>query len=99
VPEGTYADLPLITTLAIGAQWIVTADVDDDLIFGITQALWNENSRALLDSGHPAARQIKLENALVGAAIPLHPGARRYYEEAGLDLSHVPLPDDGSDLA
>jgi uncharacterized protein len=99
VPEGTYSDLPLITTLAIGAQWIVTADADDDLIFGITQALWNENSRALLDSGHPAARQIKLENALAGASIPLHPGARRYYEEAGLDLSHVPLPDEESDLA
>lgn len=99
VPEGTYDGLPHITTLAIGAQWIVGADADDDLIYGITQALWNENSRALLDSGHPVAHQIKLANALSGATIPLHPGARRYYEEAGLDLSHVPLPDDGSDLA
>ncbi len=98
VPEGTYSDLPLITTLAIGAQWIVSADADEDLIFGITQALWNENSRALLDSGHPAAQQIKLETALDGAVIPLHPGARRYYEEAGLDLSHVPLPDEGAEL-
>lgn len=99
VPKGTYSDLPLITTLAIGAQWIVSASDDEDLIFGITQALWNENSRALLDSGHPAARQIKLENALSGVSIPLHPGARRYYEEAGLDVSHVPLPDEESDLA
>jgi TRAP transporter TAXI family solute receptor len=99
VPEGTYAGLPLITTLAIGAQWIVRPDVPNDLIYGITQALWNDNSRALLDSGHPAARQLKLENALLDASIPLHPGARRFYEEAGLDLSHVPLPDEGSDIS
>ena len=38
------------------------------------------------------ARQIKLANALQGAAIPLHAGARRYYEEVGLDTSAVPLP-------
>lgn len=99
VPQGTYADLPLISTLAIGTQWIVTPNVADELIYGITQALWNDNSRTLLDSGHPAARQLKLENALQGAAIPLHPGARLSYEEAGLDLSHVPLPDDSADLS
>ncbi len=98
VPEGTYPGLPHVTTLAIGAQWIVTPDLPDELVYGVTQALWHENSRALLESGHPAARQLKLSNALLGAAIPLHPGARRYYEEAGLDLSHVPLPDDGADI-
>ena len=98
VPEGAYPGLTHVTTLAIGAQWIVTPDLSDDLVYGVTQALWHENSRALLDSGHPAARQLKLSNALLGAAIPLHPGARRYYAEAGLDLSHVPSADDGADL-
>jgi len=94
VPEGTYPGLPYISTLAIGAQWVVTPDLPDELVYGITQALWHENSRGLLDSGHPAARQLKLSNALLGAAIPLHPGARLYYKEVGLDLSQVPLPDD-----
>ena len=94
IPEGAYPGMPTISTLAIGAQWIVAPTVADDLVYGITSALWNEHSRKLLDSGHPAARQIKLSNALEGASIPLHPGARRYYEEAGLDLSKVPLPVD-----
>ncbi|MBC7136948.1 MAG: hypothetical protein H5U25_15065, partial [Oceanibaculum nanhaiense] len=30
------------------------------------------------------ATQIKLENALNGMPIPLHPGAERFYKEAGL---------------
>ena len=94
VPEGTYPGTLYIPTLAIGAQWIVTPELPDELVYGITQSLWHENSRALLDSGHPAAQQLKLSNALLGASIPLHPGARAYYEEVGLDLSHVPLPDD-----
>lgn len=92
IPEGTYPDTPSVPTLSVGAQWIVSPALDDELIYGITAALWNEHTRPLLDSGHPAARQIKLANALQGAAIPLHAGARRYYEEVGLDLSLVPLP-------
>ena len=90
VPEGTYPGLGHISTLAIGAQWVTTPDLGADLVYGITRALWHEKSRPLLDSGHPAARQLKLQNALLGAAIPLHTGARGYYREIGLDLSHVP---------
>ncbi len=94
IPEGTYPGTGSVSTLSVGAQWIVSPMLDDDLVYGITSALWNENSRKLLDSGHPAARQIKLANALQGAAIPLHAGARRYYEEVGLDTSAVPLPEE-----
>ena len=91
VPEGSYPGLPHVTTLAIGVQWIVTQEAPEDLVYKITRALWHENSRELLASGHPTARQMKLSNALLGAAVPLHPGAATYYREAGLDLSDVPL--------
>ncbi|MCB1993618.1 MAG: immunogenic protein, partial [Geminicoccaceae bacterium] len=46
--------------------------------------LWHPTARALLDGGHAKGRQITLETALDGAAIPLHPGAERYYREIGL---------------
>ncbi len=94
IPEGIYPGLQHTSTLAIGVQWIVTDTVPDDLVYGITRALWHENSRPILDSGHPSARQLKLSNAVLGATVPLHPGARAYYAEAGLDLSHVPMPAD-----
>jgi hypothetical protein len=63
---------------------VVAAEVDEDLVYGITKALWHDNARILLDDGHVKARTIKLETALDGVGIPLHPGAERYYREVGL---------------
>ncbi|MDE0044681.1 MAG: TAXI family TRAP transporter solute-binding subunit [bacterium] len=93
VPEGSYPGLSHVTTLAIGVQWIVTQAAPDDLVYRVTRALWHPNNGEQLASGLPAARQMKLSNALLGAAVPLHPGAAAYYTEAGLDLSDVPVAD------
>jgi TRAP-type uncharacterized transport system substrate-binding protein len=41
-----------------------------------------------LDNGHPAGKNIRIENALKGISIPLHPGAARYYEELGLKAAN-----------
>jgi hypothetical protein len=58
----------------------------DDLVYGITKALWQDATRRLLDNGHPAGKAIRIDNALNGVAMPLHPGAARYYSERGLKL-------------
>jgi len=89
IPEGTYRGVGNIETLGIGAQLVVAASANDELIYGITQALWNPNNRKVLDSGHPNGKRIKLETALDGIAIPLHPGAARFYEEAGMTRAGV----------
>lgn len=85
VPAGTYEGVAAdTTTLAVGAQWVTSADQPEELIYGITQALWNDNTRKLLDSGHAKGKAIRPETALSGVGIPLHPGAERFYREAGL---------------
>ncbi len=84
IPKDVYPGVGNIETLGVGAQLVVAASADDELIYGITQALWNPNNRKVLDSGHPNGKLIRLETALDGIAIPLHPGAARYYEEAGM---------------
>lgn len=85
IPGGTYkgADSD-VETVSVGAQWITSTDQDDDLVYGITKALWNKNTRALLDNGHAKGKSITLETALDGVGIPLHPGAERFYKEAGV---------------
>ena len=88
VPGGTYEGVDEVTTtLSVGAQWITSADQPADLIYNVTAALWNDNTRKLLDSGHQKGKQITLETALDGVGIPLHPGAARFYEEKGMDVS------------
>ncbi len=84
VPAQTYDGSAEARTLSVGAQWIISEDIDEDKVYGLTRALWSENSRTLLDNTHPKGRQIRLEDALTGAAIPLHPGAERFYREQGL---------------
>ena len=85
VPGGTYEGVGGDTaTLAVGAQWITSASQPDDLIYEITKALWNANTRKFLDSGHAKGKSIRPETALAGVGIPLHPGAEKFYREAGL---------------
>lgn len=64
----------------------IGASQPDDLIYEITKAVWNKNSRALLDAGHAKGKEIVLDHALDGVGIPLHPGAERFYREAGLGI-------------
>ncbi|MEZ5931559.1 MAG: TAXI family TRAP transporter solute-binding subunit [Alphaproteobacteria bacterium] len=84
IPAGTYEGIGEIATLSVGAQWIIAAEADEALVYGMTKALWDPSARTLLDSGHAKGRAITKETALDGIAIPLHPGAERYYREAGL---------------
>ncbi len=73
-----------VDTVAVGAQLLVRADLDVPLIYRLTQRLWSLDTQTLLTAGHPKGRQIRLETALEGISIPLHPGAAHYYQEAGL---------------
>ena len=85
IPGGTYEGIPDDTqTLSVGAQWVTSAKQPDDLIYEITKALWNKNTRALLDSGHAKGKSITTDTALDGLGVPLHAGAERFYKEAGL---------------
>ena len=41
-------------------------------------------TRGLLDKGHSKGKQIRMETALKGVLIPLHPGAEKFYKEVGM---------------
>ena len=85
VPAGTYEGQEGdVNTISVGAQWITSADQPEELIYGITKALWNDNTRKQLDAGHAKGKVIVKEHALDGLGLPLHPGAERFYKEAGL---------------
>jgi uncharacterized protein len=87
IPGGTYPGLDDdVQTLSTRALWLVGAEIDDDLVYAITKALWSDATRRLLDATHPAAKRITLASAFDGVAIPFHPGALRFYRSAGLTL-------------
>jgi len=84
IPADTYPGVPAATTLSVGAEMLVRAETNADIIYGVTRALWHENTRRLLADGHPKGRSIELARAVSAIAVPLHPGAERYYREVGL---------------
>jgi TRAP transporter TAXI family solute receptor len=84
IPAGVYKDIPAIKTLAVGAQWVTSAKIDAGLVYEVTKALWSDKSRTALDNGHAKGKAIRKETALAGIGIPLHPGAEKFYKEAGL---------------
>ncbi len=84
IPSGTYEGVDEVNTVAVGAQWFTSAKEDNELIYQITKALWNKESRKLMDVGHTKGKTITPESALSGVGVPLHPGAEKFYKEAGL---------------
>lgn len=88
IPGGVYEGIDYdVKTPAVSALLVVSSDLSTDLVYGITKALWNSNTRKLLDNGHAKGKQITSETALDGVSalgVPLHPGAEKFYREAGL---------------
>ena len=84
IPSGTYEGVDAVNTVAVGAQWFTSAKEDTNLIYKITKALWNKESRKLMDVGHAKGKTITPDTALSGVGVPLHPGAEKFYKEVGL---------------
>ena len=87
IPAGVYEGVDYdVKTPAVSALLVVSSDLSEELVYGITQALWNDNTRKLLDNGHAKGKQITMDTALDGVValgVPLHPGAEKFYKEAG----------------
>jgi TRAP transporter TAXI family solute receptor len=84
IPSGTYEGVDAVNTVAVGAQWFTSVKEDTNLIYKITKALWNKESRKLMDVGHAKGKTITPDTALSGVGVPLHPGAEKFYKEVGL---------------
>ncbi|MEH6527265.1 MAG: TAXI family TRAP transporter solute-binding subunit [Sneathiella sp.] len=84
IPEGVYDGIAATPSLAVSTQWVVNANMEEDVVYDVTRALWHPKNRVLLDNGHLKGKHIRLETALDGIATPLHAGAEKYYRENGM---------------
>lgn len=84
VPAGTYRGQDEeFAGLDVGSMHLITREgADPDLIYRVTRALWER--RAEVVEKHPAGRAINEQNAVRDTGVPFHPGAIRFYTEAGL---------------
>jgi len=85
IPKDSYdfleEDVPTIAAFAIMVA--NTDTIDEELGYQLAKIMVDNADEIT----HAQGRQMTLENALNGAeGIPIHPGAKRYYEEQGLTI-------------
>jgi len=68
-----------ISTIAVNVALVTHEDTDEDMVYDITKTIMENSDN--LEEYHPSATEFNFDNALDGLEIPLHEGAKKYYEE------------------
>ena len=84
IPAETYrGQTEPFDGLDVGSMHVITAaDAPDDLVYNATKLLYE--NRSLVVEKHAAGRAINPNNVVRDTGTEFHPGAIRFYEEAGL---------------
>jgi len=83
IPANTYTgQTEDVATAAIPNFLVSHSGVSDELAYQMAKQLYANLDT--LYAAHNAAKAIKLENAVKGMPVPLHPGAERFYKEVGV---------------
>ncbi len=83
LPAGTYKGVDKdVNTISVRAIWATHADLPEDVAYAVTKALYENVDK--LAKVHVKGKEISLKTALESVSVPLHPGAKRYYQEKGL---------------
>ncbi|HEA25695.1 MAG TPA: TAXI family TRAP transporter solute-binding subunit, partial [Ectothiorhodospiraceae bacterium] len=84
IPGGMYStNKEDVYTFGVGATFVSSSDVPDETIYQVVKAVFEnfDSFRKL----HPAFNHLdKRQMVKDGLSAPLHSGAKRYYQEAGL---------------
>jgi TRAP transporter TAXI family solute receptor len=89
IPAETYPNqTEEVEVITVPNVLVVNAEMDEQLAYDIVKAMF-DNKDALV-AAHPEANNLNLETAMSSTALPYHPGALRYFEEAGFTPGSTP---------
>jgi uncharacterized protein len=82
IPAGMYNNEEDITTFGVGATFVTSADVPEEVVYVIVKAVFDNFDQ--FKKLHPAFANLKPEEMIRdGLSAPLHAGAVKYYKEQG----------------
>ena len=85
IPAGTYPGQDAdVNTIAQPNFLAVRADTPENDVYMITKTIYE--NLGFLNAIHKATKAMALEKAIAGLPMPLHPGAAKYFKEAGLSI-------------
>jgi hypothetical protein len=71
-----------VETIGVKTTLVTSASVPDEVVYAVTKAIF-ENLEAIREK-HEALSDLTAEEMVTGSIAPVHAGAQRYFEEAGL---------------
>ncbi|WP_019121514.1 TAXI family TRAP transporter solute-binding subunit [Brevibacillus massiliensis] len=81
IPGNTYQTVKDdVSTVSVRAMLVVRSDLSEDDVYKVTKAIF-ENTDKL---NHVKSKEIRVESALSGVNLEVHPGAKKYFEEKGV---------------
>jgi uncharacterized protein len=84
IPGGMYRGTPDdVETFGVRATFVTSAEVPEEVVYEVTKAVFEnfEDFKQL----HPAFASLEKEEIVTGGlSAPMHPGAEKYFKEAGL---------------
>ncbi len=85
VPAGTYnGQTSDVTTVTVKATLIVSTSADEDAVYNITKAIFDNIDT--ITAAHAKGAELSLANATDGMTAPFHAGAAKYFKEKGIDV-------------
>jgi len=83
IPADSYpGQKQQVNTAALNNYFVTTIDASEDLVYRITKAIFGNLKE--IRAAHTAASGMSSESALAVRPIEVHPGAARYFREAGV---------------
>lgn len=79
IPANTYGNEEDIPTAAIMNALVVRSDLSESDVYNLTKSFF-EGLDGMVNA-HQAAKDISIEKAQEGLVAPLHPGAKKYFDE------------------
>ena len=85
IPGGTYTGVDgETTTVSVRAALVVSNEVSEDTVYELLKALF-DNKDALAEK-NAKFENLNVEDAVMGMSVPLHAGAKKFYEEQGITI-------------
>ena len=81
IPAGTYTGQDAdVATIGVKSVLLVGNKISENAAYTLTKELYEHASDLQY------AMPLSLELSLDGITVPLHPGAKKYYQEAGIEI-------------
>ena len=85
IPAGTYPGQEAdVATVTVKATLIVSADADEDDVYELTKAIFDNASAIAAENAK--GNELSIDNAVSGMDAPFHAGAAKYFAEQGVTV-------------